>query len=69
MDQRREKAGNRHWDGRGKIMVDVRAVPELCVLIGEKALPRQVFEPVEIEDQFPITRIETFLNERKPPTS
>lgn len=65
----KKRENNRHWAGRGKIMVDVRAVAEVCALIGEKSLPRQVFEPVTIEDRFPIARIETLLNERKSPTS
>lgn len=65
----KKRESNRHWAGHGKIMVDVRAVDEVRTLIGEKELPRQVFELVTIEDRFPISRIEALLNEKKRPTA
>ena len=33
-------------------------------LIGEKELPQNLFEVVEIEDRFPVERIHRLLNER-----
>ena len=33
-------------------------------MIGEKELPQNLFEVVEIEDRFPVERIHRLLNER-----
>lgn len=55
---------NRHWAGHGKIKIDRRAVAEYLALIGEKELPQNLFEVVEIEDRFPVERIHRLLNER-----
>ena len=41
-----------------------RVVAEYLVLIGEKELPQNLFEVVEIEDRFPVERIHRLLNER-----
>ena len=56
---------NRHWAGHGKIKIDRRVVAEYLVLIGEKELPQNLFEVVEIEDRFPVERIHRLLNERE----
>ena len=53
----KKKESNRHWDGHGKIMIDCRAVKEYLSLIGEKALPLNLFEVTDIEDKFPIERV------------
>ncbi len=54
---------NRHWDGKGKIMIDRRAVPEYLELIGESELPGNLFTVVDIEDRFPVERMNKLLNE------
>ena len=56
---------NRHWAGHGKIMIDRRAVNEYLFLIGEKVLPLNLFEVVDIEDRFPVKRVKELLNEKK----
>lgn len=56
---------NRHWAGHGKIMIDRRAVNEYLSLIGEKELPLNLFEVVDIEDRFPVKRVKELLNEKK----
>ena len=38
--------------GHGKIMIDRRAVNEYLTLIGEKELPLNLFEIIDIEDRF-----------------
>ena len=58
----KKKESNRHWDGHGKIMIDCRAVKEYLSLIGEKALPLNLFEVTDIEDKFPIERANRMLN-------
>ena len=45
-------------------MIDRRAVSEYLTLIGEKELPLNLFEVVDIEDKFPVERVKSFLNER-----
>ena len=43
---------NRHWAGRGKIMIDRRAVKDYLIFIGEKELPLNLFKIVDIADDF-----------------
>lgn len=61
----KKSESNRHWAGKGKIMIDKRAVHEYLELINEKELPANDFEIVEIEDIFPIERINKILNEKQ----
>ena len=56
---------NRHWDGHGKIIIDRRAVAEYLLLIGEKELPLNLFKVADIEDRFPVERVNELLNEKK----
>lgn len=60
----KKRESNRHWAGHGKIAIDRRAVSEYLELIGEKELPMNLFEIVDIEDNFPIERIKQLLNEK-----
>lgn len=62
----KKKESNRHWAGRGKIMIDRRAVKEYLSFIGEKELPSNLFEVIEIEDHFPVNRVNKLLNEKYP---
>ena len=55
---------NRHWAGRGKILIDRRAVSEYLALIGETKLPANLFEVVELEDCFPVERVRQLLNSK-----
>ena len=43
-------------------MIDRRAVNEYLTLIGEKELPLNLFEIIDIEDRFPIERVNKLLN-------
>ena len=61
----KKEESNRHWAGHGKIMIDRRAVNEYLSLIGEKELPLNLFEVVDIEDRFPVKRVKELLNEKK----
>ena len=56
---------NRHWAGHGKVMIDRRAIREYLSLIGEEILPLNLFEVVDIEDRFPIERVNELSNEKK----
>ena len=58
----KKNESNRHWAGHGKIMIDRRAVNEYLAIIGEKELPSNLFKIIDIEDIFPIERINKFLN-------
>ena len=46
-------------------MIDRRAVNKYLSLIGEKELPLNLFEVVDIEDRFPVKRVKELLNEKK----
>lgn len=59
----KKRESNRHWAGNGKIMIDSRAVEQFLELIGEDSLPKNMYEVVEIEDIFPVERINRLLNE------
>lgn len=61
----KKRESNRHWAGCGKIMIDRRAVNDYLSLIGEKELPRHLFEIIDVDDSFPIDRINGLLNEKK----
>lgn len=58
----KKRENNRHWAGGGKIMIDRRAVNEYLTLIGEKELPLNFFEIIDIEDRFPVERVNKLLN-------
>ncbi len=60
----KKKESNRHWDGRGKIKIDRRAVKEYLDLISEKELPSNLFEIIDIQDSFPIERVNKLLNQK-----
>lgn len=46
-------------------MIDRRAVNEYLAIIGEKELPLNLFEVVDIEDRFPVERVNGLLNDRE----
>ena len=46
-------------------MIDQRAVDEYLSLIEEKELPHNLFEIIDIEDRFPIKRVNKLLNEKE----
>ena len=58
----KKRESNRHWAGRGKIAIDRRAIKKYLELIGEKELPMNLFAIVDIEDRFPIERINQLSN-------
>ena len=58
----KKRESNRHWAGRGKIMVDRRAVDALLEHLGETELPAKRFEVIELEDRFPTERVRGLLN-------
>ena len=58
----KKRESNRHLAGRGKIAIDRRAIKKYLELIGEKELPMNLFEIVDIEDRFPIERINQLSN-------
>ena len=60
----KKKEINRHWDGHGKIRIDRRAVKEYLSLIGERELPLNLLEVTDIEDRFPIGRVNRVLNQK-----
>ena len=58
----KKRESNRHWAGKGCIQIDSRAVDAYLSLIGETALPKALYKVVEIEDRFPIERVNQLLN-------
>ena len=60
----KKRESNRHWAGHGKIMIDRRAVNEYLEIINEKELPVNLFEITDIEDVFPVERVNQLLNKK-----
>ena len=58
----KKRESNRHWAGRGKVMVDRRAVDALLAILGESELPKKRFEVIELADRFPTERVRELLN-------
>lgn len=58
----KKRESNRHWAGHGKIMIDRRAVGEYLAITDEKVSNQ--FEVVDIEDKFPVERVNKLLNEK-----
>ena len=46
-------------------MIDRRAVSEYLSLIGEEELPFNLFEVIEIDDRFPVERVNKMLNNKE----
>ena len=61
----KKKESERQWAGHGKIMIDRRAVNEYLTLIDEKELPLNLFEIIDIEDRFPVERVNKLLNDKE----
>ena len=62
----KKRESNRHWAGHGKIMIDRRAVGEFLAYTGEAALPVSLFDVVDIEDAYPIERVNKLFNAVRP---
>ena len=58
----KKRESNRHWAGHGKIMIDRRAVAEFLAYTGQASLPKGKFEVVDIEDAYPVERVNGLLN-------
>ena len=54
---------DRHWGGSGKIIIDRKVVPEYLKLIGAEKLPASKYIIEDIEDVFPVERINEMMNE------
>ena len=61
----KKRGSNRHPSGRGKIVVDRRAVGELLDKKGWSELPYDLYEVADIVDKFPVERISALLNGRE----
>ena len=53
---------DRHRAGHGKIQIDRKVIEEYLTLTGETAIDRTRFDVVDIEDRFPVDRINRVLN-------
>lgn len=54
---------DRHWAGKGKIIIDSKIISEYLEIIGEKELNKTKFIVESIEDVFPVERINAILNQ------
>lgn len=61
----KKRGSNRHPSGRGKIVVDRRAVGELQAVKGWSEPPSDLYEVADIVDKFPAERISALLNGRE----
>ena len=54
---------DRHWAGKGKVIIDRKVIDEYLKITGEKEIDLKRFEIQDIEDKFPVERIKELLNE------
>ena len=59
----KKNESNRHWAGHGVITIDRRAVPEYLELTGLAELPRGMVKVADIEDHYPVERIQRLFNQ------
>ena len=55
---------DRHWAGKGKVMIDEKVVVEYLTLTGAESLDSRTFTVVKIEDIFPVERVRELLNKK-----
>ncbi|NLB61487.1 MAG: mannose-1-phosphate guanylyltransferase [Clostridiales bacterium] len=55
---------DRHWAGNGKIIIDRKVIPYYLQLIGQEQLDLSRFIIEDIDDAFPVERIEARLNKQ-----
>ena len=53
-----------HWAGSGKVIIDRKCVDEYLSIVNRSSLPNSDFIIVDIEDSFPVERINQLLNEK-----
>ena len=53
---------DRHWAGNGKIIIDSKIIPEYLEIVGDKEINKSKFIVKDIEDVFPVERINMLLN-------
>ncbi len=59
-----KKDGNdRHWAGSGKVVIDRKVIDEYLKQTGASCLDGSKFEVRDIEDSFPVERVNRLLNE------
>lgn len=58
----KKDASDRHWAGKGKIMIDKKIVDEYLSLINKKEIDKTKYQIISIEDNFPIDRINKLSN-------
>lgn len=55
---------DRHWAGKGKIIIDRKIIPRYLQFIGQEQLNPYNFIIEDIDDVFPIDRIAMLLNKQ-----
>ena len=53
---------NRHWAGSDKIIIDSKIISEYLEIVGDKEINKTKFVIEDIEDVFPVERINRLLN-------
>ena len=55
---------DRHWAGSGKVIIDRKCIDEYLSIVNWPSLPNSDFIIEDIEDSFPVERINQLLNEK-----
>ncbi|MCH5198529.1 MAG: mannose-1-phosphate guanylyltransferase [Oscillospiraceae bacterium] len=58
----KKDGSDRHWAGNGKIIIDEKIIPEYLEITGEKEINKAKFIVKNIDDVFPVERINKLLN-------
>ncbi len=55
---------DRHWAGNGKVIIDRKCIDEYLSIISIPSLPASGFIIEDIEDSFPVERVNKLLNKK-----
>lgn len=55
---------DRHWAGKGKVVIDEKVVDEYLALTGAESLDSRTFTVVKIEDNYPVERGTSFAEQK-----
>ncbi len=60
----KQNGQDRHWAGNGKVIIDRKCIDEYLSIVNLPSLPNSDFIIEDIEDSFPVERINQLLNEK-----
>jgi hypothetical protein len=60
----KKNGGNRHWAGKGKIIIDKDVVSEYLSIINQDKLPNSKYDIIELDKSIPKEAVYQYLNRK-----